>query len=332
MLDFEAFWHALKPFSNIALTAPAGADGDSVGTQTSMRELILQAYPNKEVRIINEEPCPIRYQFLKQSKHFEVSETVLKSPQTTWPDLMICVDGGAPRIGPDTTKLWNHSKQRAQIDHHALGGNGDTYNFRLYDPEAAATVEIVFGLIKKLGLKLTPDVAQSIYVGLIFDTGMFKHSNTRPSTMRIGAELLETGFNHTKTAEESMMIRSEGAFQMLKAVLARAVFDLQGRYVWTVLDYDSFQKAGGDSDDREGLIDQIFLTKNCEIAAFYFEKKPNDWKISFRSRAKDVASLARSLNPEGGGHIQAAGCSLSGPENQVLSVCHLAVSKILQNA
>ncbi len=329
-LDYSAFLKSIEPYSSVGITAPAGADGDSVGTQSSLYDMIKGQFPQKTVRIINEEPCPVRYRFMELSPQFEVSEDILKADPKTWPEVMICVDGGATRIGEDTTKLWNAAKIRGQVDHHAIGTEVP-YQFRLYDPEAAATTEIIFKMYKALGVKMTPRVAQAIYVGLIFDTGMFKHSNTRPETMRIGAELLEVGFDHTTTAEKGMLIRSASALQMLKSVLNSMATDSNGRYVWGVLDYQSFIQSKGDSDDREGIIDALFLVRDCEIAAFYFEKKPGDWKISFRARGQwNVAALAQSLSSHGGGHIKAAGCSLSGNREQILQRCHEAVKTLLR--
>ncbi len=327
-MDFVAFLNALKDSRSIALTAPAWGDGDSVGTQCALREAFLQLLPGKEIRIINETPCPKRYAFLAHADRFEVSAEVLKSPRETWPDTWICVDGSFERIGELTTQLWNAGKKHALIDHHKMSGHYN-YHFRLYDPEAAATVEIVFKFLKQHQVKLTPSMAQAIYLGLIFDTGLFKHSNTRPETMRIGAELLETGFDHTMTAEVGMLIRSPGSYLMLKHLLADSRFEVDSRYVWGVLDHKAFLEAGGDAEDREGLIDNLFLTTKCEIAAFYFEPRPNLWKISFRSRGWDVAQLARSINPDGGGHIRAAGCTVEGPRSEVLGRCHDAIKKTL---
>ncbi len=328
MLDFAAFRDAIAPYSSIGITAPAGADGDSVGTQSSLRELLLQIFPQKTFRIINEEPCPVRYRSLPQAAFFEVSSDILKKQPSTWPEVMICVDGGASRIGAETTQIWKAAKKCGQVDHHAVGGNVE-YDFRLYDPKAASTTEIVFKFANALSLKITPEIAQAIYVGLVFDTGLFKHNNAKPETLRIAADLMETRFDHTRTVEEAMLIRSPGAFSMLKYVLSKANSAVGGKYTWGVLDYSAFQECGGDSDDREGLIDQLFLIRGCVVAALYFEKSPGDWKISFRSRGPDVAKLARSLNPEGGGHFLAAGCSLTGSEAEVLKICHQAVESIL---
>lgn len=326
-LDYQAFVAALKPFKNIAVTAPAGADGDSVGTQCALKEMLEILLPQAKIRIVNEEPCPQRYLFLKGSESFEVAADILKAAKEQYPEVMICVDGGFARVGNECTKLWNLAKLKCQVDHHMIGG-ADDYAIRLYDPDSASTTEIVFKMQEALKLPLTQSLAQAIYVGLIFDTGLFKHSNTRPETLEIAATLLKTKFPHTETVEKAMLIRSHGAFQMLKHILSQAHFECGGKYVWTVMNHQAFMDAGGDADDREGLIDQIFLTQNCIVAAFYFERHPNEWKMSFRSRGPNVAILAQILNPQGGGHILAAGCTLFGNQEHVLALCHEELRKL----
>lgn len=331
MLDFKGLENVLSKVESVGITAPAFGDGDSVGTQCALREIFLKKYSNlNEVRIINETPCPARYTFLAQTSHFEVSKDLLKQDPKTWPQVMICVDGNYERIGADTTQIWKASKFKGQVDHHAMSGEPHHYDFRLYDPEAAATTEIVYQLAKHWELSFTKDMAQAIYMGLIFDTGLFKHSNTKPETLRIGAELLQAGFNHTETAEKGMLIRTPAAFVLFKHVIASSQFEVDDRYVWSALDHATFARSGADADDKEGLIDQIFLTQKCEIAALYFEMQPQVWKVSFRARKHwDVAALARSLNPQGGGHKKAAGCTLEGTQSQVLEKCHAKVRELL---
>jgi phosphoesterase RecJ-like protein len=328
MLDFKNFHSSFAKVKSVGITAPAGADGDSVGTQLALFEILKKQFKSLDVRIINEEPCPKRYRFLKYTEFFEVASDILKQSPQSFPECMVCVDGGFSRIGPKTTEIWKNAKLLGQVDHHALGGE-NPYHFRLYDPAAASTTEIVFRYLEQSGIPLTQSLAEAIYVGLIFDTGMFKHSNTRPDTLHIAAKLLETGFSQTTVAEKSMLIRSKGAFELLKYVLGQAQFDVADRYVWSALDFAQFQKLSGDPDEREGLIDHLFLTEKCEIAALFFEKNPDEWKVSFRSRNWDVATLAKSLNAQGGGHKLAAGCSLNGSQKDILKVSHDAVRKLL---
>lgn len=332
MLNFEEFEKELSKAKSVGITAPAFGDGDSVGTQCALREMFLKKFPNlKEVRIINETPCPRRYTFLAQADAFEVSRDILEQDKSTWPEVMICVDGNYERVGAETMQIWNAASKKGQVDHHAISGEPH-YDFRLYDPAAAATTEIVYELAKYWKMPLTKDIAQALYMGLIFDTGLFKHSNTTPYTMRMGAELLESGFDHTETAERGLLIRTPEAFDIFKHVISSSHFELNSRYVWGVLDHATFERSGADADDKDGLIDQMFLTDKCEIAALYFEAQPHHWKISFRARKHwDVAGLARTLNPQGGGHKKAAGCSLEGPQEVVLEKCHLKVRELLNS-
>jgi len=328
-LNYTDFIHAIAASDHIALAAPGMSDGDSVGTQCALLELLLQLFPAKKMRIINEDPCPKRYHFLPLAKRFEVVSDVLALPRSEWPQTMICVDGGAERLGPDSLHLWKHATNKGQVDHHAVGGGQNDYNFRLYDPKAAATTEIIYRLAKAKNLKLTSSIAQAIYLGLIHDTGMFKHSNTSPEILRIAADLLQCGFNHTETAEKGLLVRSQSNLKMIKEVINNIHFDLNERYVWGVLDCKSIAASGADAEEREGLIDLMFLTPRCEIAALYTEVKPDQWRISFRSRGWNVAALAHSLNVTGGGHVQAAGVNLEGKQAEVLNRCHEKINTLI---
>lgn len=327
-LDFSGFLKAFSPYNNIAITAPASADGDSVGTQAALKEIFETIYPNKKIRVINEEPCPARYAFLAQAKYFEVSKNVVSQDKSNWPDAFICVDGSTSRIGSETTKLWTHASLTAQVDHHAIS-DGASYNVTLCDAKAASTTEIVFRLMEDQQIALTKDIAQSIYMGLIFDTGLFKHSNTTPETMRIGARLLETGFNHTITAEKALLMRSSSAFKLLKEVLSVVSLELDGKFSWATLDQAMLQRAGAGDEDRDGIIENLFLINGVKVACLLFETKPSIWKLSFRSRGPNVAALAQKLNPHGGGHKLASGCTIEGDITNVKHLCLKEISQVI---
>lgn len=327
-LDFSGFIEAFKPYASIGITAPASADGDSVGTQAALKEIFAHLLPGKTVRVINEETCPKRYAFLNEAKHFEVSGDIVKSAPNTWPEVMICVDGSTSRIGDDTTRIWKNAKLTAQVDHHAIS-DGATFDVLLCDATAAATTEIVYRMTEDQNVPLTRDIAQAIYMGLIFDTGLFKHSNTTPEVMRIGAKLLETGFNHTVTAEKALLVRTASAFTLLKEVLATVQIELEGKFSWAALDQAMLKRAGAGDEDRDGIIENLFLIDGIKVACLMFENKPGIWKLSFRSRGPNVAALAQRLNPQGGGHKLAAGCTVEGDQASVHSRCLAEVTPVI---
>lgn len=310
-MDFQSFINTIKALESLAITAPSPPDGDSVGAQCALKELINQLYPHVRVEIINEDPCPKRYLFLKHSNEFKLSKDI--APKDI-PQGWLCVDGGPARVGTVTKKLWSQAKIHGLMDHHIVGSK-EEFQFKLYEPTAAATTEMVYKLLVHCGAKLTKTLAQAIYVGLIYDTGLFKHSNTTPEIMNIGAKLIETGFNHTDTAEKALLIRSQGTLSLLKLLLNNQQLDSQ--IAWSIVSHSDFKASGATGEDKDGLIDVLFLQEDCQVAVLFFEAAPNLWKLSFRSRGADVAAFARSLNPLGGGHKLASGCTLEGNLKEV---------------
>lgn len=329
-LDFLAFMQLCQKANTIVLTAPAGADGDSVGTQCALMEILQVTYPEKKIRIINEDACPQRYRFLKLASQFEVSREIKITEEEFKSSLWICVDGGPNRLGEKTTPFWKASQYRAQVDHHRVTQK-DNFDATLNDVDAASTTQIIYELCQNLRFNLTKDIAQSLYVGLVFDTGLFKHSNTTPKVMRIGAHLLEFGFNHTETAEKTLLVRTEANLKLLQKVLSSMHHEANGLYVWASLNLNDFKEANATLEDREGLIEMLFLTDKCQVASLYVQVEEKKWKASFRSRGHDVATLAKSIDINGGGHKLASGCTLEGDE-KTLQKSHDAIKKLFNSS
>ncbi len=331
-MDHANFLEQCKKADSLVLTAPAGADGDSVGTQCAFYEIFKNLFPEKEVLIVNEDPCPKRYQFLPFTEYFKTSADLIqeKWKSKTQNDLWICVDGGPNRLGEKTTSFWKNAKTRAQVDHHKVS-QAHVIDFSLNNSDAASTTEIVYEFCQHNRIALTPTLAQSLYVGLIYDTGLFKHSNTNPKIMRIGAHLLEFGFNHTRAAEKVLMIRTEANIKLAQKLLSHMHFEQEGRYVWATLSQADFKEANAKLEDREGLIDLLFLTENCEVASLMSEIEKDKWKVSLRARRLDVASVAKALDKDGGGHRLAAGCSINGTQKD-LSAVHNSIKNLIEKA
>ena len=314
------FIAAVSEASSVLITAPQDADGDSVGAQLALRRMIVAREPSPRVTIVNHRPCPARYRFLPDSERMTTPETI--DPSSPF-DVGIVLDGGADRIGSERS-LYEACPLHVSIDHHAIR-EPFPYEIDLYAPDVSSTAEMIASIIEQAPWKvpLTKALAAQLYLGLIYDTAFFRHSNTRPSTLRLAARLLESGFDFTRVAEEGLLERSFAAQKVMAHVLGHAGRDPSGRVVWGTLTLDDLRRLSASPEDREGIIDQLFLTRGAEVAVFLYEAEGARIKVSLRAKGDfDVAALAHDLGREGfggGGHRKAAGCTLPGPLSEAVS-------------
>lgn len=303
----------LKTAKRVLLTAPAAADGDSIGAQLALRRMIQKKYPC-EVYIINDEPLPDRYEFLPDAEFALTPDSPSITGKSLKFDVGIIVDGGIDRAGR-VRAMYDACPSRVFIDHHSVSCDYP-YTLKIVEPEASATTELVYYLsqTKVFEYPMESVFAQQIYLGLIFDTGFFRHSNTTPEVMELGAKLLRTGFDFTRVGERGMLERSYGSLKLLASTLERAEMKHKGKIVVSTLSQKMLREFSANEDDREGIVDHLFLTKGIEVAVLLFELKDGSTKISFRSQgALDVAKLARSMTICGGGHSKAAGALFNEP-------------------
>lgn len=306
--------NALQTAHRVLITAPGTADGDSVGSQLALRRMIQQRYPGTKVLIINDESIPERYQFLPDVKTVDTPETFAGSGEGKEFDIGFIVDGGIDRAGR-VQEMFERCKTTVFIDHHVVSVDYP-YTIRIVEPTASSTTELIYHLsqTKYFNLPVDSEFSQQIYLGLIFDTGFFRHSNTTPEAMELGAKLLRTGFDFTRVGERGMLERSYSSLQLLSYTISRSQLRLNGKIIWATLTRDILNSFRAANDDREGIIDQLFLTHGIEVAVLFFELPENKTKVSFRSQGSlDVANFARQLTEHGGGHQKAAGANLEMP-------------------
>ena len=204
-------------------------------------------------------------------------------------------------------RLFDGCAEKAMADHHATNpGFGDAWYI---DGYAAATGEIVLELIEKLGVTLTQDMAQWLYIAISTDCGQFGYSNTRPETMRAAAKLMETGIDVSRLVRELYHTRSRARTQLLGAVLAQLHVSEDGKIAWSKLTQAMLDSTGALREDNEGIVNYLLEIEGVEIALLA-EERGSASKFSLRSKEKvDVAAqVAAPLG--GGGHARAAGCTL----------------------
>ena len=286
----------------ILLTGPSDLDGDSVGSCLALAR-ILATITHARVDVAGS--AGRRYAFLPGVESM-VPDDLITGPY----DVAVVLDGDRRRLAVPVGRAFEAARHQVIIDHH-YSSTRDGYTVALIDPQAASTCEIVYRLLEEWALPLDRELATLLYTGVIYDTGGFRHSNTTPATHTLAARLLQTGLDHTTVNARTLAERSPQAIRLLGRVLLEASFSSDGAVVVGAIPLALATQLDTTSTDCEGIVDFLVYTEGVEVAVLLQERLPDVVKLSLRSRGKvNVAALARSLHPSGGGHARAAGVVL----------------------
>ena len=301
----------LRGKPRVLITAPAVADGDSVGSQLALEHMFHRVFPDVEVRIVNDEPPAERYRTVTGIERLLTPETLAERGETLTFDVGIAVDGGIDRAGR-LFEVFDRCKHRIFIDHHAISCPYP-YSLSIVSPQATSATEIIYAISRLAPFRtpLVPRFAEWLYLGLVCDTAVFRNPNTTPEVLELAATLRRSGFDAIRHGHDVMTERSVAGLRLLADTVTRAQFECEGRVVWSTVMQAQLDRFGGCPDDREGIVDALMTTRGVEVAALLFELPDGGTKVSMRSRGLiDVAALAESLG-SGGGHRKAAGAEMS---------------------
>ena len=229
-------------------------------------------------------------------------------------DLLITLDvSDKNRIGV-AEEAYETAKKRVCIDHHISNrGLGDVNEIR---PDASSTCEVLYTLLEEE--KVSKAVAEAIYTGMVHDTGVFQYSCTSPETMRIAAKLMEKGIPFTKIVEESFYEKTYVQNQILGRCLMESILLMDGKCVIGVVKKKMMDFYHVEPKDLDGIVQQLRIIKGVEVAIFIYEVKPQEFKVSLRSKGKvNVNKVASYFG--GGGHVLAAGCTFHGSVYDVMN-------------
>jgi phosphoesterase RecJ-like protein len=200
------------------------------------------------------------------------------------------------------------------IDHHITNPRFGDVNWVV--PEATATGEMIYDLLKSMQVPLTPPIATALYTALLSDTGAFRYANTNGKSLRIGAELIERGAEPAVIARGLFEILRPEKLKLLGEVLAQMELSPDKKVAWVEVTQAQMEKTNTVEADTEDFIDYPRLIKGVEAAVFFRELNPRQYKISLRSEGKvDVSALAMQWG--GGGHRNAAGCTIAGSREEI---------------
>lgn len=308
---FKDLLDRIQTSASVLLTGPEGPDGDSIGACLALQRLCASRAPGVRVDVAG---VPgVRYGWMAGADRMVVDEAV-----GTY-DGVIVLDGDRTRLTPGVRAAFAAARWTGIVDHHRSTTVAD-YTLAYFDPAAESTCGMIARLAKGWGVPMDAALGELLYVGLIFDTGGFRYSNTAVSTHRLAAEILETGIDHAGIMLRVLVERRKTALLLLARLLAEVRFSHGDRMAVTVCPRALMNELGADDTDLEGVVDMLQHTTGVDLGVVVVEKRDQRTKLSLRSSGRvDVAELAKRLSPGGGGHAKAAGAQLAEPIAVVLA-------------
>lgn len=298
----------LMGIATVGISGHVRPDGDCVGSTLAVYNYIRTYYPQIEVEIYLES-IPDVFLFLKNANQIQHSFEVDKEF-----DLFIVLDcGDAGRLG-DTVKYYNTAKSTLCIDHHVSNQAFADDNYIV--PDASSTCELVFDMIDTD--KITKEIAECLYTGIVHDTGVFQYSCTSAKTMNIVGVLMEKGIDYPKIVDDTFYTKTYNQNRILGQALLDSQLLLNGKVIATYVTQETMKKFECTPKMLDGIVNQLRVTKDVLVAAFLYENEDGSYKVSLRANGDfNVAEVVAIFG--GGGHVKAAGCTMEGTVDDILT-------------
>lgn len=306
---------------SILVMAHVNPDGDSLGCMLAIGSAMGQL--DKYVVLLSPDGVTDTFKFLPGSGN------VIKSiPDDDTFDLGIVVDcENLERVGSASQYL-SRCGTIMEIDHHPGTNRSDGVN--LLDSDAASSGDIVYKLLRELGVRITIDIAECLMTAIVTDTGSFRFSNVKPDTLRNAADLLEAGASTGIISQKVYDTRSLASVKLLGIALGNIQLIANGKVAWSFVSRENLSETGAIDSDTEGIVNYTRSIKGV-LVGILFNEAPNDvTRVSFRARdGYDISQIARKFG--GGGHKAASGATIEKPLNEAIQMVLDAVEQWMES-
>ena len=314
----------LRREKHVLVVSHESPDGDALGSLTAFVLMCERLCIPHVAFVPGDSPFPAEYQFL--------------------PRLQDVVRGGVPVVGPESTvymldcaslarggcQLFGEGVTVVTIDHHQ--DNPCNADLNLVDPAAASTTAILYDMFRTGHFPIDVQVAASLYVGLVTDTGRFQFSNTNPQAHRMAADLQEVGVDVAAIAHQVYESVPLPKLRLLGRALAHAEVKRSGVLVTSWLREEDFASAGADESHSEGIIDTLRSIRGATVVILARQRARGvepQTKVSLRCTDGTVDVAAIAALKGGGGHKQAAGFTMAGEVTEVLEWTERQLQRVL---
>ncbi|MBO5302444.1 MAG: bifunctional oligoribonuclease/PAP phosphatase NrnA [Lachnospiraceae bacterium] len=306
----------LTGVKTVAIAGHVRPDGDCVGSCLAAYNYIKTYYPKIQVTVYLE-PIPNIFKFLAGA-----AEIVHSCEEDVCHDLFIALDcGDTGRLGA-AAKYFEAANKTICIDHHISNDSFADENYIF--PKSSSTCELIFELLDEN--KITKEIAECIYVGMVHDTGVFQYSCTSAKTMEAAGKLMEMGIDFSKIVDETFYTKTFEQNQILGKALLNSELYADGKVIVSVVTRADMEEFHVLPKHLDGIVNQLRVTKGVETAVFLYENEDGSYKVSTRSNGLvNVAKLAVTFG--GGGHERAAGFSMTGKLTEIIRTIVTEIEK-----
>lgn len=318
MKKVQQIIEVIRSNSSFLLTSHEGPDGDAIGSSLALASFLRKI--GKDVTVHYQDPVPDLYAFLP------AADSVLPHIPDRHYDVAFVLDIGERKRAGAEFCGFSRVTTTVNLDHHLSCDNFGDYN--LIDPQAAATGILVYRIAKAFGYHFDRETAICIYVATITDTGSFRYSNANREAFSVAGEMIECGINAWDIAEKLYENQPQRRLELLAKCLPTLEVFKGGQAASVTVTLDMYAACGADAELTDGFVNYPRSIRGVEVAIFFRQLEDNKFKVGFRSKGKvNVAAFSAALG--GGGHHNAAGCTVDGTLDDVKAMVYKIVEDSL---
>jgi phosphoesterase RecJ-like protein len=311
----DIFVQKLDSFNRILITPHEQPDADGIGSTLALAWHLHGL--GKEFKLIVSPGMPSYLKFLDTKEWIECFDPTAHADIAGWPDCWVLADANElNRLGPLKDSFLASKAAKLCIDHHLSEGDIKAFDYVLSNPCASSTCELVLDALK-FSADMPLEMTQSLFAGIVDDTGGFRFPCTTPQVMKMAAALLESG---VKPDYVNRGLYNQGRpAKMRIAGLATKHMHLycDDRLATMTASLADMESVGAIHEDLEGLVNKPMELGSVEVSVLAYEKYAGCVKVSMRSKSSvDVNAVCRKFG--GGGHRLASGVTLSGTVESAL--------------
>lgn len=314
-MNLDKIANKLLKEKKVAIFCHIRPDGDALGSSCALKLALCKKGIRAEVFCYD--AVPERFNFLKEilnvKKEFSGEFTAFVAVD--------CAD--LERLG-GFAEIFLAQKNTYNIDHHISNKNYAAFNCVI---DRASNSENVCELIECLGIPFDSEIADLLALGILTDTGNFRHKNVTSETFVCAAQMVGYGADLNNISYNMFTAQSKERAKLFGMVMSRIRYFMEDKIAVASVMLEDFESTNAKPDETEGFIDFVMGIKGVEVGACVMQIGAKKFKVSLRSKSADVNKVAATFG--GGGHVLAAGCQLNGEYEEVIDKLSFAISRYI---